>query len=235
MASIASLRATPKVEQAATGAKASPVMRPSIVIWEAEGVVDVPEQVGRHRLPGRRRGAPGRLELRLAPALLLEHAQLAALDLALDGERLDVGELGEELVRPGAPRGPVPPPGPLGVLAILLGRRRGIRRRLAVRRRPPGSPRASGERGVPLGPPEAVPAALGAVEHQRLAGDHADAADPRADVDVGVDPNPVSSCSRPGFWPRAWMKAATAKRVGSIFSTSWRKRLGGKRCSIQGR
>src|SRR5688572_2277297 len=43
-----------------------------------------------------------------------------------------------------------------------------------------------------------------------------------------------SSCSRPGFCPRDWMKAPTANRVvGSIFSLSWRKRLGGNRASIQ--
>ncbi len=35
MASIASFRATPNVEQAATGAKVRPVMRPSIDTWAA--------------------------------------------------------------------------------------------------------------------------------------------------------------------------------------------------------
>ena len=83
MASIASLSATPKVEQAATGAKARPVMRPSIEICDA-GVF----WMFQTRLAETsRQGGDGQpqafIRRRQPPLLLLDQADLAALDGAL--------------------------------------------------------------------------------------------------------------------------------------------------------
>src|SRR5690606_13637396 len=81
-------------------------------------VGDVPEHVGADLVPRRLRGAPALLQLREAPPLVANHAQLAALDVTLQLRRLDLAQLLQkyvQLVR--APR-PIGEPSILELLAL---------------------------------------------------------------------------------------------------------------------
>jgi hypothetical protein len=118
MASIASLRATPKVEHAATGAKARPVILPSIENLRRRRVVDVPHDVGRD-LPRRVRRAPLLLQLAAGGVAGPDDVHLAAVDAAGDASLFDLRQRGQVLAQLGRAIGPVAVPGVDGGLAIL--------------------------------------------------------------------------------------------------------------------
>ena len=183
MASIASFRQTPKVEQAATGAKARPVMCPIIEICEA-GVLWMFHTT---LADTECQGGSGALHFFCSCAF---RARFSLMTLSLPDSTSPCtlsasisAQLAQVLLQLRRLPGPVVPPGLLGLVPLQLFHRLRGRRHAG-----PGLARLLplAQRRVALGRPEAVPPPLRAVQLQGDVMDRRQIAQAGAHVDMGT-------------------------------------------------